>query len=131
MAENSTGNQSGGVNIQGGTVNTGGGDIVGRDKILNQRTSRELGEALHPLAEAISAAPPEKRSEALAKLEELGKEAGKGEKRDDGVIAKLIEGLLGLVPSAVSTVVSAFSAPILGSIAGPATKSVLDKIKGE
>jgi hypothetical protein len=127
MAENPTGNQSGGVNIHGGTVNTGGGDIIGRDKIINQRSSEE---ALRPLTELISAAPPEKRGEVLAKLEELKKEAAKGEKRDDGVIAKLVEGLVGLVPSAVSAVVSAFSTPILGSIAGPATKSVLDKIQG-
>jgi hypothetical protein len=126
MAENPTGNQSGGVNIHGGTVNTGGGDIIGRDKIINQRSSEE---ALRPLTELISAAPPEKRGEVLAKLEELKKEAAKGEKRDDGVIAKLVEGLVGLVPSAVSAVVSAFSTPILGSIAGPATKSVLDKIQ--
>jgi hypothetical protein len=70
------------------------------------------------------------QGEALAKLEELKTEATKGEKRDDGVIAKLIDGLVGLVPNAVSGVVSAFSTPILGAIAGPATKSVLEKIQG-
>jgi hypothetical protein len=125
MGEKTGEGQSGGVNIQGGTVNTGGGDIIGRDKIVDQ-----VGEALRPLTEVISTAPPEKQGEVLTKLEELKKEAAKGEKRDDGVMAKLVEGLVGLVPSAVSAVVSAFSNPILGSIAGPATKSVLEKIQG-
>lgn len=123
MVEKPTGSQSGGVNIHGGTVSTGGGDIIGRDKIV-------LEEALRPLTEAISALPPEKHGEALANLEELKKEAVKGEKRDDGVIAKLVERLVGLVPGAVSAMVSAFATPILGAIAGPATKSVLDKIQG-
>jgi hypothetical protein len=132
MAENSTGAQSGGVNIHGGTVTTGGGDIVGRDKVVNQGSSRQQLEAvLRPLSEAINSAPAEKRPEALAKLEELKQEASKGEKRDDSVIAKLVDALVGLVPSAASAVVSAFGTPILGAIAGPVTKLVLDKIKGE
>lgn len=131
MAEVPKGDQSGGVNIHGGTVNTSGGDIVGRDKIVNQAASREIEDALRPLAEAIRAAPPEKRAEALAKLEELKKEVTKGEERDDGVVAKLVEGLVGLVPSAASAVASAFGTPILVAIVGPVTKYVLDKIQGK
>jgi integral membrane sensor domain MASE1 len=123
--------QSGGINIHGGTLNTGGGDIVGRDKFVNQASSRELEEALRPLTEAINVAPQEKRAEALVKLDELKKEAEKGEKRDDGVVAKLVDQLVGLVPSAARAVVSAFGTPILGAIAGPVTKFVLGKIRGD
>jgi hypothetical protein len=130
MAEDPANNQSGGVNIHGGTVNTGGGDITGRDKIVNQQISHELEEALRPLFEAIGAAPQEKRDEALAKLGELKKEVAKGEKSNDGVVAQLINGLVGLVPGAASAVVSAFGTPILAGIAGSLTKLVLGKLQG-
>jgi len=131
MADKPTGSQSGGVNIHGGTVNTGGGNIVGRDMIVNEASYRELQEALRPVTEVISSAPAEKRAEALAKLEELKQEAARGERRDDSVLAKLVDGLVGLVPTAASAVVSAFGTPILGAVAGPVTKFALDKMKGE
>jgi hypothetical protein len=133
MAEKPAGNQSGGVNIHGGTVNTGGGPIVGRDVIVNQGSARELQEALRPIADVISSAPTEKRVEALAlaKLEEIKQEAAKGPQRNDSVLAKLVDGLVGLVPAAASAVVSAFGTPILGAVAGPVTKFALAKIKGE
>jgi hypothetical protein len=129
MVENRKGDQSGGVNIQGGTVNTGGGDITGRDKIIKPEIPHDLEEILRPLIEAISASPQEKRTEAFAKLDELKKEAAKGEERDDSVVAKLIDGLVALVPGAASAVVSAFGTPILGGIVGPVTKFVLEKIQ--
>jgi len=46
-------------------------------------------------------------------------------------MAKLVEGIVELVPGAVSAVVSAFATPILGGLAGPVTKFVLDKVQGE
>jgi hypothetical protein len=132
MADSPTGHQSGGINIHESTVNTGGGDMVGHDKIVAQgATSRQLEDALRPLVEAIKGAPPDKQAEALAKVEALKLEAAKGQKRDDGAVAKLIEGLVGLVPGAVTAVVSAFATPILGGITGPVTKYVLDKIQGK
>jgi hypothetical protein len=45
--------------------------------------------------------------------------------------AKLVDGLVELVPSATSAVVSAFATPILGGIAGPVTGFVLDKLRGK
>jgi len=47
------------------------------------------------------------------------------------VIAKLVDGLVGLVPAATSAVVSAFATPILAGIAGPVTGFVLDKLRGK
>ena len=44
-------------------------------------------------------------------------------------MGKLVEGLIALAPSAVGAVVSIFATPILGAIAGPVTKFVLDKLK--
>src|SRR4051794_2983065 len=113
--------QSGGVNIQGGTVSTGGGDIVGRDKI-SQDSSREFETAFEPVAKLFSNLDPVQRSQALQELERLKQEAAKGEKRDDGVMAKITERLVKLVPNAAGAIVSAFGSPILGAITGPVTK---------
>jgi hypothetical protein len=46
-------------------------------------------------------------------------------------MAKLVNGIVGLVPGAVSAVVSAFGTPILGGVAGPVTKFVLDELQGK
>ena len=61
----------------------------------------------------------------------LKQEAAKGANADDSVIAKLVEGLIELVPSALAALVGAFANPILEGIAGPVTKYVLDKIQGK
>jgi hypothetical protein len=94
-------------------------------------SSQDIDDALRPLNDFLKSTPTEHRTEALAKLEDLKKEAAKGEKRDDGVMAKLVEGLVGLVPTAASAIVSAFGTPILGAITGLVTKYVIDKIQGE
>lgn len=124
MAEEKPG--SVGVNISGGNVNVGG-DIVGRDKITGtQISSNHLDAIFRPLEKAV-----EQQPEATQKVEALKNEAAKGKKADDGVMAKLVKGIAGLVPGAVSAVVSAFANPILGAIAGPVTKYVLDEIQGK
>lgn len=129
MVVKSNDGQSGGVNI-GGNVRHVGGDIVGRDKITGAPSVADLENALRPLMDAVQAAPvaAQAQSEAEAKLAALKQEAAKGEDADDGIMAKLIEGLVGLVPSAASAVVSAFATPLLGGVAGPVTKQVLDKL---
>jgi len=130
MGENTGEGQSGGINI-GGSVGSVGGDIVGRDKITGAPSVAALESALRPLSEAIGAAPIEARIEAEAKLASLKQEAAKGKDANDGVVAKLIDGLVGLVPSATTAVVSAFATPLLGGIAGPVTSFVLDKLRGK
>src|SRR5947209_20350847 len=102
--------QSGGVNISG-HVGSVGGDIVGRDKITGVPSPAALDGALHPLAEAIGTAPAEARAEAEARLAALKQEAAKGKDADDGIIAKLADGLVELVPAATNAVVSAFATP--------------------
>jgi hypothetical protein len=119
MGERMSEGQSGGVNI-GGSVGSVGGSIVGGDMITG---------ALRPLSEAVGTAPAEVRPEAEAKLAALKQEAAKGKDANDGVVAKLVDGLVGLLPAATTAVVSAFATPILGGIAGPVTSSVLDKLR--
>jgi hypothetical protein len=129
--EKSSTGQSGGVNVSGGSV-TVGGDVVGRDKIVGTQISQvQLDQAFRPLEEAARSAAPEKQADAMQKVKELKAEAAKGKDADDGVVAKLVKGLVGLIPSAVSAVVGAFATPILGGIAGPVTKYVLNEIQGK
>ena len=129
--EAKTPRQSGGVNISGGNV-TVGGDIVGRDKIVGAEISSvQLEQVFRPLAEAVRGAPPAVQQEAAQKVEDLKKEAAKGKSATDSVMAKLVEGIVGLVPGAVSAIAGAFGTPLLAGIAGPATKYVLDKIQGK
>jgi hypothetical protein len=126
------GGQSGGVsNI--GTMNTGGGHVVGRDMTVNTITSRlsKMAIAFQPLANAVKDAPPALQPAAEATLASLKQEVEKseqGEKPNDTVIAGLLKGLAGLVPSAVSAIVSAFGTPMLGAVAGPATQLVLNEL---
>lgn len=129
--EAKTARQSGGVNISGGNV-TVGGDIVGRDKVVGTEISSvQLEQIFRPLTEVVRGAPPAVQQEAAQKVEELKKEAAKGKRATDGVMAKLVEGIVGLVPGAVSAVAGAFGTPLLAGIAGPATQYVLDKIQGK
>jgi hypothetical protein len=118
--------QSGGINTGGGSISAGG-DVTGRDKITYMQIPREqLDQAFRPVAEAVG-----QHEEAKQKVEALKTEAAKGKKADDGVMAKLVEGIVKLVPSAVSAIASGFGTPILGGLAGPVTKYVLDKATGE
>jgi hypothetical protein len=130
MSEKTGQDQSGGVNISG-QVGSVGGDIVGRDKITGVPSPAALDGALHPVTEAIGTAPAEARAEAQAKLAALKQEAAKGKDANDGVIAKLVDGLVELVPAAASAVVSAFATPILGGMVGPVTGFILDKLRGK
>lgn len=129
MSEGIPQNQSGGVNISG-SVGSVGGDIVGRDKI-GAPSAAALDDALRPVLEVIRAAAPQVKPEAEAKLAALQQEAGKGESANDRTLADLVDGLVKLVPAAVSAVVSAFATPILGGVAGPVTGFVLDKLRSK
>lgn len=128
MPETTTGGQSGGVSNTG-TINTGGGNVVGGSITITTTTTyylpTEIHNALQPVADAIRAAPPEKQAEAAAKLEDLKKEVTKGKQANDGTMATLLQQLVGLVPSAVSAVGTAFGMPILSAITGPVTQIVL------
>jgi hypothetical protein len=128
-SENKDLRQCGGVSITGSKV-TVGGSIVGGDLAVGTHSSiLHLESAFEPVAESIRSTPGVNETAAMQKLEEITKEAAKGENARDIVVAKLIEGLVGLVPGAVSAIVSAFATPLVGGIAGPATKYVLDKIQ--
>lgn len=91
----------------------------------------DLERLFAPIMAAVQQADPAQRQAAEQTAQELQAEAGKGKKADDTRLADLIDGLVGLVPAAVTAVVSAFASPILAGVAGPVTQYVLKKISGK
>jgi hypothetical protein len=128
-----SGERSGGINV-GGNFSAPGANIAGRDLNVYYQTrgitADEFNRYFAPLMQSIQSVPPEKRQEAEEKVEALKAELAQGEKVNDSRLAGLIDGLVALVPSAVQTVVSIFANPILAGLAGPVTKSVLERLTG-
>ncbi len=91
----------------------------------------DLDRLFAPIMAAAQQAEPAQRQAAEHTVQELKAEAGKGKQADDSRLATLIDGLVGLVPAAVTAVVSAFASPILAGVAGPFTQYVLKKISGK
>jgi hypothetical protein len=130
-----TGNQTkidtrGGAYVNGG-VDTGGGDFVGRDKLTQGISPRDLEPLFAPLLAAVAQhAPAERKAAALDQVRALEAETAKGAQADDGKLGKIVDALVTMVPGAIGAVVKLFATPILAGIAGPVTKYVLDKLKG-
>lgn len=123
-------NTGGGAYVSG-TLNTGGGAFVGRDHFTQGASPADLEQVFARLLATVTQhAPPDKVAIAAKQAQELKGEVAKGRHADDTRMGMLIEGMLGLVPSAVGAVTSVFATPILQGIAGPVTKYVLDKFKG-
>jgi hypothetical protein len=123
------------VTISVGTV---GGDIVYGDKVAGDKVAGDkiistvhLDNAFGPVAKVIEAVAPEHQAAAMEKLSALKAEAAKGKGANASHLATLADDLIGLVPGAVSAVVSAFGNPLLSGIAGPTTKYVLENIQGK
>lgn len=93
-------------------------------------SSQEIDRLFLPLMAALREAPPDRRDEALQAAQALRGEVAKGEDANDTRMAKLLDGLVELVPGAVSAVVIAFASPVLGGIVGPVTKYALERIRG-
>ena len=114
----------------GGPIVTGDHNVVaGRDATVGISGS-ELLALFEPIRDAIAAAPQAQQAAAQQMAQELQEEAAKGNKANDGIMAGLIRGLVGLVPGAAAAVAGAFGSPILAGIAGPVTQAVLQKIQG-
>ena len=90
---------------------------------------KELDKLFQPLKEHVQTASPDKRPQAEAQVQELHSELSKGPHANSERLNTIIDGLLALVPGALSAVVSMFASPVLTGLVGPATKFVLDRIK--
>jgi hypothetical protein len=127
MADAKHGDRSGGIKVTGGHLVVG--HMAGGDQTIIYQNQRAVDEVLNPVVDVLRSAPEEVRAAANEKISQLKTEAAKGKAADDGKIARLIDGIVALVPDAVGTLVSAFGLPILSNIAGSATNFVLEKLR--
>jgi hypothetical protein len=111
-----------------GTVDARNAQFIQGETINIQQatgmSTDEFDRLFHSLIESIQQAPPEKQPEAIAKAQELKEELAKGEKADDALMARLLDGLLQLAPQAIGAAVSLLN-PIVGQLAKPLTKAIL------
>jgi hypothetical protein len=91
----------------------------------------DLDKLFAPVVSIIQAAQSPQRDLALQTTQQLKDELVKGKAADDSRLGRLVDQLAGLVPGAVSALVSAFASPVIGGLAGPVTKFVLDRIQGK
>jgi hypothetical protein len=101
---------------------------------INQGLSKDdlarLNSLFQPFKEQVQqAAPPDKQNQVEEKVQELHTELSKGQSANTDRLNKIVDGLVELVPGALSAVVSMFATPLLGGLVGPATKLVLDHIR--
>jgi hypothetical protein len=130
MQKGKNGRRTGGVDISRSRV-TVHGDIVGVDKVSGSEMSRvHVDQLFQPFTDAIQMAPLETRQEASEKMTALKKEIGRGKQANDSVMAKLLDGLVKLVPNGIGALTKIFATPILADLTGPVTQFVLSKIQG-
>lgn len=121
-----------------GSVSTNGGDFVGRDKVIqgdevrgDKSSEAELAALFVPLLAALQQSSTDQRPAALQKAAELQSEVAKGKEANDKRVATLIDGVVALVPGAVSALVSAFASPLLAGVTGPITGFILEKLRAK
>jgi len=92
----------------------------------------QLNQLLVPLFQTVAAsqATAVQQAEAYQTITEIRQELAKGKQADDDRVARLIDGLVALVPGAVGAVTAAFASPPLASVTGPVTGYVLGKLRG-
>ncbi len=98
----------------GGSVNTGGGDFIGRDKIVYGETLNlhEVFLDLDLLVEALPAGP--KKSMAKTAIDGLKTEAQKGDQADSSHVQKWFDYLASIAPDIFDVAVTTFLNPIQG-----------------
>jgi hypothetical protein len=128
--------QNGGISIPG-VVGYVGGDMIGGNKTTTTTTTTTqsstislINPVLRPIADLVEQQPAAIKGDANQKLTALDEEVAKGGKAQDSVLAGLLQDIVGLIPKAAGAVVSAFTSPMLGAIAGPVTKFVIDRLRG-
>ena len=122
---------TGGGAYVGGNVSVQGGSFTGRDKITRGGAPGDLADVLAALAAALKQqAEPAAKELAAEQVDAIESELKKPPaQRSDQRLARLVDGLVDLVPAGVAAVVSAFASPLLGAAAGPATAAVLAQLK--
>ena len=130
------GDKVGGDKISVGDISNSTGVAIGpeaRSEVYQSTglSGKEFEQIFEPLLQAVRNAPDDVQLQAEMKVEELKQEIKKGKNKNDVIQARLIDGIVGLVPGAVSAVVGMFASPVLAGFVGPATEFILDKIKAK
>jgi hypothetical protein len=98
-------NTAGGAYV-GGTVNTGGGDFIGRDKISAPAQSDEIGKIFAAITAQVKAiSNSADKEEALDLVQKLEAEFRKGAEADQGRVKRWLNFLSELAPAAAETAV--------------------------
>lgn len=123
-----------GVGI-GGNVNTGGGDITGRDHIeirSSGPTPDQLAAAFAPIytrIERLEHLPKEDREDLQATTKEIQDEVAKGEKADETVLQRRLRSIGRMAPDILEVIISTIANPVLGL--GVAARKIADKAAEE
>jgi hypothetical protein len=116
----------GGIQIQGSIVGRVGGDIVGRDQI---KIGEEfLDEIFNPIAIVIEDMAPGEKLVATELFVATKTEVEKGRSASDSILAMHVEKLVDTFPRVADAVTIAFGHPMLGTLVGPVTRYVVDRI---
>jgi hypothetical protein len=121
-----------GDRINVGNITGSHGIAIGQGTQVEIHSGLSLEEIkilLAPVQIAIQQAPEEKQVQAQQQLNELEQEVAKGQQAQDSRIANLLNGIANLVPGSVSALVTSFTSPLLGSLAGPVTQFVIDLLR--
>lgn len=121
-----------GDQIEVGDITNSSGVAIGRGAratVMQGLPAQDLELLFVPLLAVVAQqAPAAQKVAAVQQVQELKAEVAKVKQASDSRIAQLIDGLVGMVPGAASTVVSLFAYPILNNLVGPVTKFVLGKL---
>jgi hypothetical protein len=65
----------------------------------------------------------------VQRVQELQAEVEKGKLAEDSKLARIIDGLVDMVPGAIGSLVGLFAKPVLQGIVGPVTQFVLERLQ--
>jgi|WetSurMetagenome_2_1015567.scaffolds.fasta_scaffold414254_1 hypothetical protein len=126
---------SGGIQINA-PIHANTANFANRDVVqtiyqgLSAAELKMLDEWFAPIRKDIQALPAALQPVAEKQVQELQDELGKGKESNPGRLNTLVDGLLALVPAAVSSVAVMFGQPVLAALVGPATGEILKRITG-
>jgi len=110
--------ETGGGAYIAGQVDTGGGDFVGRDQVkqvgLNGSDIAELFKPIYATIEARLGTSPEDRADMKAEVQEIQAEVAKGDKADEGFLARRLRNLKRMAPDVLEVVLATLANPAAG-----------------
>ena len=133
--DKTAGDKVGGDKISVGNISGSQGIAIGRGaqaslQIQQGIPTDEFNKLFAPLlAQVTQQVSARQQAEAVAKVNELKAETGKGEAADDEAVASLIEDIVALAPGAVATLTNLFTNALIAKSAGAATKYILKRVE--